>query len=408
MKLLWHCLLPLCIATVAGPVVAAAPVATAQATSSPSLIDNDSVSGAGKTALASVANDSRAAQAIGGTSGLMSTESSANGPGLANLTAAHAGVRLSLFMEGPAGVSLTGSLVTEASGSGTVTSELGNRGSMAVASFHYRFQTAGDTSTGSIQWVSQAGFSTAKRVGGSALIGDVSVTPLFSVQLETPGGSVTFSPAEDDWLRWGLPKPQASLYPIESIALMSDAHAASIANIKRAIDLYGLFDGTYDPATTKVSVGVDVAYSFEAMAGVDLSMRSGRNDVLIASIGSQSNSTAGGSSEAKATGFAGGPMARNLPPMRLVVASDTPYDLSQFRLRIDGTDVAIPIELASPVPELSTYQLWFLGVGFVAGVRTLRGWRRSRRVHPDQECLSHRAGTETESVRDQTAGHQFG
>jgi hypothetical protein len=340
--------------------VAADPVAHAQATSSPRLGDAETVSGVGRIARASVSTSSRSATATSSTSGEMSASATASGPGLANLTSGSASTRFFLTLEGPSGASLSGRLLTDAVGSGTVKTEFGNRGSLALSAFNYRFQTARTSSSGSIQWLSQAGLSAVEQASGTALLGSFSVTPLISVSLKTALGSVQFTPDAEDWLLWQLPAPQASLYPIESISMMSSVHADAINAIKRAIDLYGIARGTFEPARTEVGVGIDVAYSFQGQAGVELTLGSGRRDVLLASVSSDANATSGGDAESFSSGFAGGPSEAgpSFRSMRFEVDRADAPDLSKFTLRVDGLGSPIPIVLASPIPEPSTLLLW--------------------------------------------------
>lgn len=336
-----------------GMALASDPVARAQALISPSgsgQIIQDSVS-IGQ-ARASVNTGIRSASAESSIGGLMFTTASASDGGFSQLTSGSASGRMSFRLEGPSNVTLSGKLVTEARGSGTVSTELGNRGSMALASFNYDFQTVSDWERGSVQWISQAGIPSVNKSSGGAIVGTATVTPTYKMSLETAFGTVSFTPDEQDWLHWGLPKPQASLYPIQSISMMSDTHADAMTAIKRAMDLHGLYNGDYDLSKTKVSIGVDVDYSFDASASVDLNMRAGRSNVLLYSISSHSNSTSGGMSVALAEGMAGVPgPGTSLAAMRFVVAPGTQANLDNFKLYVDGLETPIPIMMSVPEPE---------------------------------------------------------
>lgn len=364
---------------------AAAPSASASATISPpnsGAVDQDSASGPGASAHASASTALRDAEGFSSTNGFMQSSARAHDGGIAQLASGAASVKLYLHLDGPAGASLSGRLVTHAQGSGTASSTLGSSGSLSLASFHYRFQTAADTSAGSVQWTSQAGMPGGGSSGG-ALVGTTTVTPTFKLKLDSAAlGSVTISPSDADWLNWQLPKPQASVFPIQSIGMMSSAHADAITAIRRAIDLYGIVSGDYDPLKTKVSIGIDMAYSFDAEAGVDLSMRSGGNDILLASISSGANATAGGAAQAQASGEASGPS--EVSGLRFELPQGSSYKPSDFHLRVDGSNIEIPIVVA--VPEPGSQALLLGGLGLVLAAARRRG-RAVKRNRPDDTAL---------------------
>ena len=324
---------------------------------SPSTYSNDSAAGQFATATASVSTSSRTASATASGSGSLATSATASDGGISELASGAASVTYFLRLLGPTGTSLNGKLSASMNGFGQTTSRLGDKGSQSLASLHYSFRTAAHSAVGSVQFQSVAGISDGGATG-SALIGSIRWNPTVKIGLTTPLFSAVITPGAEDWLYWGLPPPQASVFPIESLSSVSGFTGDLLTSIQRAIDLNGILGYDYDPALAQVDIGVDSAYAFDGSASVDLSMATGRSDVLTAFVSTDANSTSGGAAQAQTFGRAGAPT--ELGGLSFVVAAAGPIDLSQYHLIVDGTDFEIPIIPA--VPETGTLAMISIGL----------------------------------------------